>query len=144
MKEDLIAIYQNWSYLKDYSIGGSKSFHCLGYGGQYYWQDHHLEITCCSYFYSLSCWMTHYLNEYLTHWWPVFAHLALDYDFQIFHRNRCYNQYCSRLYIILPSLFEMISSLSTFGKKIQSRVRNYEDEKNRVIFVEGWMRLFTY
>ncbi len=34
------------------------------------------------------------------------------------------------------SLFEMISSLSTFGKKIQSCVRNREDEENRVIFVE--------
>ncbi len=37
---------------------------------------------------------------------------------------------------MLRSRFEMISSLSTFGKKIQSRVRNREDEENRVIFVE--------
>ncbi len=30
----------------------------------------------------------------------------------------------------------MISFLSMFGKKIQSRVRNHENEENRVILVE--------
>ncbi len=38
---------------------------------------------------------------------------------------------------MLWSLFEIISTLLTFEKKIQIRVRNHEDEENRVIFVES-------